>query len=120
MKSVPEARQRVLDIAGDVEYDYDPETLRTALAEMERAIRLECARPFNAVVPNAAKLACSIAQWVESRCTLHNSVEIHYVVDGYEVQEVVGDGARVARKYKGDTVARALFTAAALNGVVET
>ena len=116
--SVQQARQRVLDIAGDVEYDYDPETLRTAVGVLEQAIRDECGQVVNPVRPNAARLLCNIAQWLESKCTLHNTIEIHYVVDGYEVQEVVGDGARVAKSYKGDTVARALLVAAATNGAL--
>ena len=119
MKTVEQARQRVLDIAGDIEYDYDPDTLLTAVKVLEEAVRAECDQPVNPVRPNAARLLCNIAQWVESKCTLHNSVEIHYIVDGYEVQEVVGDGARVAKSYKGDTVARALLVAAASNGALD-
>lgn len=53
------------------------------------------------------------AEWVEHQCTLHQWVEVHYVVDGYEVQ-VVGEDERERAIYKGDTVADAMR--AAVNG----
>lgn len=48
-------------------------------------------------------------QWLEDNCTLHKSVEILYVVDGYEVQVMHEDGVtELSPRFHGETLASAI------------
>lgn len=51
-------------------------------------------------------------QWLEDQHTLHKSVEILYVVDGYEVQHTY-DGDPVGPAFHGETLSAAIDTARA-------
>lgn len=48
-------------------------------------------------------------EWLEANNTLHKSVEILYVVDGYEIQVMHEDGVtELSPPYRGDTIRAAI------------
>jgi hypothetical protein len=80
---------------------------------------------FQAVI--AALRASARMEWLEGKSTLHTSVEILYVVDGYEVVVLHEDGVtEVSPRFHGETLAAAIDKAiahdaqsAASNGLKE-
>lgn len=50
--------------------------------------------------------------WLEDKHTLHKSVEITYVVDGYDVEMLEQDGARRVGLFHGATLVEAIQNAA--------
>ena len=60
--------------------------------------------------------------WLESNSTLHERVEILYVVDGYEVQVMHEDGVTaITPAYRGETIREAIDRAmqATSNGITK-
>jgi hypothetical protein len=57
--------------------------------------------------------------WIEARLTLHSDVEMLYVVDGYEVQHVINDGATVMASGHGDHLRAAIDRAIEAAGRTE-
>lgn len=64
--------------------------------------------PGSAEPRGCPTVGADVAAWIEQRTTLHQQVDILYVVDGYEVS-IMNDRCRtVAGPWRGETVAEAL------------
>lgn len=46
--------------------------------------------------------------WYQAQHTLHKSLEVLYVVDGYELSVMAEDGERVVATYRGETLRDAI------------
>ena len=63
-----------------------------------------------------AELRKDAIKWLEDNHTLHTSVEILYVVDGYEVTVMHEDGVTpISKTYHGDTLLTAIDRARSAN-----
>lgn len=53
--------------------------------------------------------------WFEAQHTLHKSLEVLYVVDGYELSLIAEDGDVVLATFKGETLREAIDQAMSAN-----
>ena len=68
------------------------------------------------LLAETAELRKDAIKWLEDNHTLHTSVEILYVVDGYEVTVMHEDGVTpISKTYHGDTLLSAIDRARSAN-----
>ena len=93
------------------------EAIPPELAEWARGLERECASydaatAATAAPEEAASKDASRLKWLEDQNTLHQRVDILYVVDGYEVQVMHEDGVtELSEKHHGATLGEAIDAA---------